>query len=303
VIPVHIPVMPDEVMEYLVPSRPDALIIDGTLGEGGHSLRFLETYPDCRVVGIDADAVMGKRAGIRLFEWQERFELKTGWTDEVLDNWNGISPDLILMDLGISTYHYDGSGRGFSFKSDEPLDMRLDGDSNSDKDAAYLVNTLREEDLADLIFTFGEERFSRRIARRIVAERKNAPINNASILAGIVAGAVPPQARHGRIHAATRTFQALRIAVNGELDRLSRLLAIAPDLLAPGGRLGIISFHSLEDRIVKRAFRALDIRFGGTFNVLTRKPLVPSETECRLNSPSRSAKFRVIKKPAEGYVK
>jgi len=301
VIPVHTPVMPDEVMGHLVPSRPDALIIDGTLGEGGHSLRFLEAYPECRVVGIDADVVMGERAGARLSEWQERFELKTGWTDEVLNNWKGNSPDLILMDLGISTYHYDGSGRGFSFKSDEPLDMRLESDG--ERDAADLVNTLREEDLANLIFTFGEERFSRRIARRIVAERKKAPIKNSSTLAGIIAGAVPPQARHGRIHAATRTFQALRIAVNGELDRLSRLLAIAPDLLAPGGRLGIISFHSLEDRLVKRAFRALDIRFGGTFNVLTRKPLVPSESECRMNPPSRSAKFRVMEKPAEGYVK
>jgi len=297
-IPVHTPVMPEEVMGYLAPSRPHSLIVDGTLGEGGHSLRFLESYPDCRVVGIDADSVMGKRAGIRLQDWSDRFELRTGWTDEVLAEWDGASPDRILMDLGISTYHYDGSGRGFSFKSEEPLDMRLDEDG--EKDAAGLVNNLGEEDLANLIFTYGEERFSRRIARRIVDERKKAPIAEASVLAGIIASAVPPKSRHGRIHAATRTFQALRIAVNGELDRLSRLLEIAPALLAPGGRLGIISFHSLEDRLVKRAFRALDIRFGGTYNVLTRKPLVPSEMESRANPPSRSAKFRVIEKPAEG---
>ncbi|MCK5735843.1 MAG: 16S rRNA (cytosine(1402)-N(4))-methyltransferase RsmH [Spirochaetaceae bacterium] len=297
-IPVHVSVMPDEVMEYLVPSRPDALVIDGTLGEGGHSQRFLETYPDCRLVGVDADVIMGERASERLAQWKDRFDLKTGWTDEILDCWSGDSPDLILMDLGISTFHYDGSGRGFSFKSEEPLDMRLDEDGGND--AAELVNTLREEDLADLIFTYGEERFSRRIARRIVEERKKAPIRDSSVLAGIVARAVPSKSRHGRIHAATRTFQALRIAVNSELDRLSRLLETAPGLLAPGGRLGIISFHSLEDRLVKRAFRALDIRFGGTFNVLTRKPLVPSDEECRANPPSRSAKFRVIEKPLAG---
>lgn len=284
--------MPDEVLRLLVPSKPDALIIDGTLGEGGHSLRFLETYPECHVFGIDADAVMGQRASERLSVWGERFELRTGWTDEVLSSWSGPAPDLILMDLGISTFHYDGSGRGFSFRSEEPLDMRLEGDG--DKSAADLVNNLREEDLADLIYTYGEERFSRRIAHRIVEERKIAPIENSSRLAEIVAKSFPAKARHGRIHAATRTFQALRIAVNGELDRLTNLLATAPDLLAPGGRLGIISFHSLEDRLVKRAFRALDIRFGGTFNVLTRKPLVPTDDESRMNPPSRSAKFRVI---------
>lgn len=291
-IPVHTSVMPDEVLKLLVPSKPDALIIDGTLGEGGHSYRFLEKYPDCHVVGIDADAVMGQRASERLSVWGERFELRTGWTDEVLSAWSGPAPDLILMDLGISTFHYDGSGRGFSFKSDEPLDMRLEGDG--DESAADLVNNLREEDLADLIYTFGEERFSRRIARRIVEERKIAPIEDSSRLAAIVAKSFPAKARHGRIHAATRTFQALRIAVNGELDRLTNLLEKAPGLLAPGGRLGIISFHSLEDRLVKRSFRSLDIRFGGTFNVLTRKPLVPTEDECRQNPPSRSAKFRVL---------
>jgi 16S rRNA (cytosine1402-N4)-methyltransferase len=298
VIPIHVSVMADEVMTQLVPPKPDALIIDGTLGEGGHSLRFLEAYPECRVIGIDADAVMGQRAAERLAAWEDRFELRVGWTDEVLADWNEPAPDLILMDLGISTFHYNGSGRGFSFKSGEPLDMRLE--MNSDGDAAELVNTLREEDLANLIYTYGEERFSRRIARRIVEERKLSPIEDSSRLAGIVAKAMPAKARHGRIHAATRTFQALRIAVNGELDRLGRLLETAPGLLSPGGRLGIISFHSLEDRLVKQAFRSRDIRFGGTYNVLTRKPLVPTEEECRSNPPSRSAKFRVLEAIATG---
>jgi 16S rRNA (cytosine1402-N4)-methyltransferase len=290
--------MPDEVFEYLVPPRPDALIVDGTLGEGGHSLRFLETYPECRVVGIDADSAMGQRASDRLSGFGGRFELRTGWTDEILTRWDEPAPDVILMDLGISTFHYEGSGRGFSFNSSEPLDMRLNRESG--ESAADLVNSLREEDLADLIYTYGEERFSRRIARRIVEERKNARIEDSSRLAAITAKAIPAKSRHGRLHAATKTFQALRIAVNSELDRLSRLLEIAPGMLAPGGRFGVISFHSLEDRLVKRAFRAIDIRFGGTFNVLTRKPLVPSEDECRLNPPSRSAKFRVVEKMPNG---
>jgi 16S rRNA (cytosine1402-N4)-methyltransferase len=298
VIPIHVSVMPDEVVEYLNPSVDQPLIIDGTLGEGGHSLRFLQAYPQAKVIGIDADTVMARRAADRLCEWTDRFELHIGWTDEVLRDWDGPHPDVILMDLGISTYHFDGSGRGFSFKSDEPLDMRLmdtDGD-----DASELVNGLGESDLADLIYEFGEERFSRRIAKRIVEERRISRIDDSATLARIVASAVPGKARHGRIHAATRTFQALRIAVNDELGRLERLLEIAPGLLAPGGRLGIISFHSLEDRLVKRRFRELDKRYGGTFEVLTRKPLVPSEEEAKANPPSRSAKFRVIEKPVDG---
>jgi 16S rRNA (cytosine1402-N4)-methyltransferase len=175
--------------------------------------------------------------------------------------------------------------------------MRIDPDGSPD--AADLVNTLGEEALADIIFQYGEERFSRRIARLIVQERKKSPIVSAGNLAGIVVRAVPPTARHGRIHAATRTFQALRIAVNRELDRLSRILETAPGLLAPGGRLGIISFHSLEDRLVKSAFRLKDLRYGGDCRVLTRKPLVPTDGECRVNPPSRSAKFRVLERPAE----
>ena len=298
-IPVHVSVMADEVMEYLMPAASgESLIVDGTLGEGGHSMRFLEANPECRVIGIDADAVMGQRAAERLAGYGDRFELRTGWTDEILVDWEGPHPDVILMDLGISTFHYDGRGRGFSFRTDEPLDMRLDSDGDSD--AAQLVNTLAEADLADLIYEYGEERFSRRIARRIAEERRQSPIETAARLADIVTSAVPPQARHGRIHAATRTFQALRIAVNDELGRLRRLLAVAPDLLAPGGRLGIISFHSLEDRLVKRRFRELDVRFGGEYDVFTRKPVVPGEEESRTNPPSRSAKFRVLGKKTEG---
>ncbi len=286
--------MPDEVLEYLAPAGRDAFIVDGTLGEGGHSERFLAAYPEAHVVGIDADPVMASRAAERLSKWSDRFEARVGWSDEVLSRWNEREPDVILMDLGISTYHYEGSGRGFSFSGNEPLDMRLSGSSG--QSAADIVNSMREDDLADLIYTFGEERYSRRIARRIIEKRREGRIEQASDLALIVVSAVPPQARHGRIHPATRTFQALRIAVNGELDRLGRLLESAPRLLAKDGRLGIISFHSLEDRMVKRAFRALDVRYGGTFEVLTRKPLVPGEREIRENPPSRSAKFRAVRR-------
>ncbi|MCG8453713.1 MAG: 16S rRNA (cytosine(1402)-N(4))-methyltransferase RsmH [Spirochaetales bacterium] len=295
-IPVHVSVMPTQVMDYLVPQVDSPLIVDGTLGEGGHSSRFLEAYPKARVIGIDADSVMAGRASERLVSWGNRFQAKIGWTDEVLQTWTEDAPDIILMDLGISIYHYEGRGRGFSFRSDEPLDMRL---GDQDQSAADLVNTLPEQELADVIYKYGEERFSRRIARRIVEERRGNPFEDAARLAAVVATAYPAKARHGRLHAATRTFQALRIAVNGELDRLESLLKTAPQLLAPGGRLGIISFHSLEDRIVKHAFRGMDKRFGGQFEVLTRKPLVPDEEECRQNPPSRSAKFRVIEKPLE----
>lgn len=293
-IPVHVSVMPDEVLEYLVPPRNDAFIIDGTLGEGGHSEKFLSAYPKAHVVGIDADACMASRAAERLSQWSDRFEFRVGWTDEVLSEWKERAPDVILMDLGISTYHYEKSGRGFSFTGMEPLDMRIS--ESADQSAADIVNSMREDELADLIYAFGEERYSRRIAKRIVEKRRDKSIRKASDLADIVAAAVPPQARHGRIHPATRTFQALRIAVNGELERLKRLLDIAPRLLADDGRLGIISFHSLEDRLVKRAFREIDVRYGGTFEVLTRKPLIPGEREIGENPPSRSAKFRAVRR-------
>lgn len=299
-IPVHQPVMADEVMEHLLPPGENLHIIDGTLGEGGHSLRFLQALPECRVTGIDVDAVMAERARERLSDWEDRFDVRVGWTDEVLSAWDGPAPHVVLMDLGISVFHYEGRGQGFSFQKDEPLDMRLE--AGEGRSAADMVNTLREDELADVIFQYGEERFSRRIARRIVEERAARPILRSEHLAKTVLGALPPQARRGRLHGATRTFQALRIAVNRELERLGRLLELVPGMLAPGGRLGIISFHSLEDRMVKQKFRELDSRFGGSFELFTRKPLRPGEDECRRNPPSRSARFRIIGKPSGGVL-
>ena len=297
-IPVHVPVMLRQVSEYLVPAREESLIIDGTLGEGGHSRRFLDDFSRARVVGIDADERVGERAARRLAAYGDRFEFRSGWSDEVLAGWEGRAPDIVLMDLGVSAYHYAKSGRGFSFSGDEPLDMRLR--CSQGPDASEMVNTMREDELADLIYRFGGERFSRRIARGIVEGRRERPVTTSGRLARIVNCAVPGASRRGRLHPATRTFQALRIAVNGELDHLSRFLEIVPPMLAPSGRLGVISFHSLEDRMVKQVFRARDRRRGGGFSVMTPKPLVPDEDEVRANPASRSAKFRVLAKPPAG---
>ena len=290
--PVHVTVLSDEVLRQLAPPRPDALIVDGTLGEGGHTILFLKAFPKCRVIGIDIDRIIGERAQVRLAPWSDRFRYIRGWADEVLENWGNGAPDVILMDLGVSTYHFKDSRRGFSFRLDEPLDMRFDTDS--DMDASTLVNSLREKELAELIFNFGEERFGRKIAQGIVRERLKSKIRNSKQLATVVTKSIPPRFRHGRIHAATKTFQAFRIAVNAELDRLSRLLRFAPFLLGQGGRLGIISFHSLEDRLVKRVYRALDS--GGEYRILTRKPLKPRDEEIKINPSSRGAKFRVLEK-------
>ena len=189
-------------------------------------------------------------------------------------------------------FHFSHAGRGFSFRSDEPLDMRLD--EGLERTAADLVNALDENELADLIFKYGEERLSRRIAARIADERANQPIETTKQLADIIWQSVPPSYRHGRLHPATRTFQALRIAVNGELDRVERAIPLVLDRLPVGGRLGIISFHSLEDRIVKHRFR--EYAAEGPFEVLTRKPVVPGEKETQLNPAARSAKLRVIER-------
>lgn len=292
---VHVPVMPHKVIDILFPTVSNPLVVDATLGEGGHSLLFLERWPDAMVLGIDADPGMGQLAAKRLAGYGERFRVIRGWNDEVLANWQGKAPDIVFLDLGISSRHYKESGLGFSFSADEPLDMRLNGEGKS---AADLVNSLGEEDLANLIFTFGEERYSRRIARRIAKRRTESKIATALQLANIVQSALPSKARYGRLHPATRTFQALRIAVNDELKRLERLLEIVPSLLAPNGKFGVISFHSLEDRMVKTAFRRLDNRYGGEFNCITRKALVADLEECRTNPPSRSAKFRILQGPS-----
>lgn len=306
---IHTSVLMKECLELLAPDRSDTLMVDGTLGEGGHAEAFLIAYPELRIIGIDADIRIQARARERLAPFGDRVIFYPGWSDSFFAEYpsNDKLPDRILIDLGISLFHYEKSGRGFSFRSDEPLDMRLD--TSSGESAADIVNGMREDDLANLIYQYGEERYSRRIAKAICDARKAAPFATAKALADCVFSAVPAPYRHGRIHPATKTFQALRISVNEELDRLPRLLSLALNTLAPNGRLGVITFHSLEDRIVKNYFRDQSkactcppevpiCKCGGkpVVELLTRKAVAASEEEIARNSPSRSARLRVVRK-------
>lgn len=306
---VHKPVLLNECLDFLKPEKPYSLLVDGTLGEGGHSFAFLNTYSDLKVIGVDADSAIQEKAKERLSRFGGRMKFHNGWSDEFFENYpkDEQMPDLILLDLGISVFHYVESGRGFSFSSEEPLDMRLN--PNSEIDAARIVNTYGEKQLADLIYAYGEERFSRKIASAVVRYRDGKKFETAKELAQCIFSAVPKNYRYGHIHPATKTFQALRIAVNGELERLPRLLKLAFEILPSGGRLGVISFHSLEDRIVKLYFRELGKNCTCPENVpickcgrkakaevLTKKAVFPSEAEVAENSPSRSARLRVVKK-------
>ena len=310
---VHKPVLLKECLHYLSPIGEPyenrAVMIDSTLGEGGHTYNFLSKYPNLSVIGLDADKYIQARAKERLSVFGDRIHFYNGWFNDFYDNYPDEyeKPDLILFDLGISVYHYEKSSRGFSFRYDEQLDMRLN--ENSEKSAADLVNDLPEDKLADLIYLYGEEKLSRKIAAAIVKARAGGRIESSKALAQIIWDAVPANYRYGQIHPATRTFQALRIAVNSELKRLPGALHAAFNDLKVGGKMGVITFHSLEDRIVKNYFRNLGkkcvcppevaiCRCGGKecAEILTRKPVCPSEEEIKDNSPSRSAKLRVVRK-------
>ena len=310
---VHTPVLLNECLEWLSPVGESyenhAVMVDSTLGEGGHTYNFLSKYPNLSVIGVDADSVIQAKARERLAVFGDRIHFYNGWFDDFYKNYPSEfeRPDIILFDLGISVFHYEESERGFSFRYDEKLDMRLN--PNRENSAADLVNDLQEEKLADLIYLYGEEKLSRRIARAIVEARSGGRIESSKQLAEIIWNAVPAAYRYGNIHPATRTFQALRIAVNGELERLPSSLHAAFACLKTGGKMGVITFHSLEDRIVKNYFRNLGkkcvcppeiavCRCGGRqcAEVLTRKPVIPTEAEVKVNSPSRSAKLRVVRK-------
>ena len=310
---VHTPVLLNECLDYLSPIgesfEKNALMIDSTLGEGGHSFNFLSKFENLKIVGLDADKVIQAKAKERLACFGQRMNFFNGWFNDFYANYPSEyeKPDLILFDLGISVFHYEKSDRGFSFRYDEKLDMRLNAES--EKSAADLVNELSETELADMIYLYGEEKLSRRIAKAIVDARSGGKIESSKALAEIIWNCVPANYRYGQIHPATRTFQALRIAVNGELKRLPKALSDAFACLKPGGKMGVITFHSLEDRIVKNYFRNLGkqcvcppevavCRCGGSecAELLTRKPICPTEEEIKANSPSRSAKLRVIRK-------
>jgi 16S rRNA (cytosine1402-N4)-methyltransferase len=278
-------------------------MIDATVGEGGHSYAFLSRFPEVRLIGIDADQDIQEIAKKRLNEFGERVRWYTGWSHDFFADPSSEKPDTILIDLGVSRYHYEKGERGFSFMRDEVLDMRLDRTQGSS--AADLIAGLSEKALADLLYTYGEERYARRIARGITEAKARGRIRHSGALAEIVARAVPFR---GSIHPATRTFQALRIAVNGELSRLPELLEKALGALKPGGRIGVITFHSLEDRIVKHFFRdrsrnyncaqeqPIGYRGDRSVTVLCRKGVCPGEAEIRTNPSARSARLRVVEK-------
>ena len=268
--------------------RRDGLLIDATLGGGGHSALLLERCPQLRLIGLDQDPTARAAAAQRLAPFGDRVQI-------VATNFAAYTPAepavMVLADLGVSSPQLDVAERGFSFRLDGPLDMRMNPQGDGDT-AAELIADLDESELADLIYAYGEERLSRRIARRIKADlAANGPYSGTAALAYAVAGCYPPKARRGRIHPATRTFQALRIAVNDELAVLDGLLQQAPDWLEPGGVLGVISFHSLEDRRVKTAFKE-DERLTR----ITRKPVVATDQEEEANPRSRSAKWRLAQR-------
>jgi len=291
----HVPVMTAEVLHYLRPER-GGVFVDCTVGLGGHSRALLEAGAT-RVIGLDRDRDALARARDALAPWIDRVELVHAdfrSLDAVLDSRQLSHVDGALADLGVSSLQFDAPGRGFSFQRDEPLDMRMD--RSADETAADLVARSSERDLADAIFQYGEERFSRRIARAIVEARRDAPVDTTGRLAAIVRRAIP---RRGpmRIDPATRTFQALRIWVNRELEGLDTFIAAALRRLRAGARLVVIAFHSLEDRIVKHTLRGLEQRGAGS-KVLTKRPLVPGDEEVQRNPRARSAKLRAAERLA-----
>lgn len=274
------------------------ILMDCTVGLGGHAEALLDAAgPGAQLIGIDVDEenLRIARAHLRRFGRRVRlFHANFTEVRTVLDEAGLTGADVILADLGVASNQLDDPARGLSFSTGGPLDMRLDRDGR--RTAADLVNRLAEKELADVIYLNGEERYSRRIARAIVAARRNGRIEQTAELAKIITAAVPPAARRSRrgVHPATRTFLALRIAVNDELRALEKLLELLPDVLNVGGRAGIISFHSLEDRRVKRAFAAW--ARTGRARLLARKPTGPGQAEIGRNPRSRSAKLRGIER-------
>ncbi len=282
----HTSVLLAETLELLA-VRPGGLWVDGTVGLGGHAAAILRaSAPGGRLLGLDRDGETLARARATLEVFAARARLEQADYREIPETLAGEKPDGILLDLGISSVQLDDPDRGFSFQAEGPLDMRMD--RSGGETAAAIVNRMREKELADLIYRYGEEPASRRIARAIVREREREPIRTTTRLAEIVRGAAG-RARRPGLHPATRTFQALRIRVNRELEGLGEALERAALCLVPGGRMAVIAFHSLEDRTVKQCFRALALR---GFRILTRKPLRPDSLETRANPRARSARLR-----------
>ncbi|MBO4548116.1 MAG: 16S rRNA (cytosine(1402)-N(4))-methyltransferase RsmH, partial [Abditibacteriota bacterium] len=280
-------------------------VVDATLGGGGHSREILKRIPEGFLIGFDRDPEAIDECGRSLAAWSNKKLVRANFSEikSVLEALGAV-PDKILFDLGVSGHQLD-SPRGFSFLRDEYLDMRMSGPDSGDRPCEWYVNHLPEEELANIIYKYGEERLSRVIARAIVRAREESPVTGTKRLADIVEKATAFARRGGRIHPATRTFQALRIAVNGELAHAEQALEQAIEVLAPGGIISVISFHSLEDRIVKNIFRhdsggcicppdvpVCVCRPRHILRVITKKPVVPTDDEIRANPRSRSAKLR-----------
>jgi len=294
--PVHQPVMVREVLAGLV-VRSDRLYVDGTVGEGGHAVAILARITGVgELWGFDRDPMVLQTAAARLAPFTSHFCLfhrSYAQLGEVLEEAGHPAAAGILLDLGLSSYVLQASGRGFSFQRDEPLDMRFDPEG-SDPTAAQLLNRLPQTELVRIFRDYGEEPRARSLARRICETRRRRPWRTTGELVAAVQETLGPRASKGKVHPATRVFQALRIAVNRELDELERFLDGAPDWLEPEGRLVIISYHSLEDRLVKQRFLAWEK--AGVMHRLVKKPLTPTPDEIRQNPRARSAKLRLAEK-------
>jgi 16S rRNA (cytosine1402-N4)-methyltransferase len=314
----HVPVMLERVVALLAPAlaHPGAVVVDATLGLGGHSEAFLRQFPEVRLIGLDRDPAALRLAGERLARYQdkdqERITLVHAVYDElprVLDELDVPAIDGILFDLGVSSMQLDEAGRGFAYAQDAPLDMRMD--PTGPTTAADIVNTYSAAELARILFQYGEEKFARRIADRIVREREAEPFTNSARLSELVRNAIPQAARRTGGHPAKRTFQALRIEVNGELDVLRRALPAALEALALHGRIVVMSYHSLEDRITKQAFAPgtksdvpddLPVIPAGHepyLKLLTRGAERPTEEEVAVNPRAASARVRAAERIRE----
>ncbi len=308
----HIPVMAQEILQYLSP-KSDGFYLDGTMGGAGHSALILQaSSPDGRLLALDRDDDAIRYGKEHLSCFGERVAvLKSNFSDIsfVARSYAPEGFDGILLDLGVSSFQLDEAERGFSYMKEGRLDMRMD--QSQELDAKYLVNHETEERLAEILYTYGEEKWAKRIAKFIVEERKKEPIETTGRLVEIVKAAIPKGAREKDQHPAKRTFQAIRIVVNDELGELEKGIESTVSVLKPGGRIAIITFHSLEDRIVKEKFRFLAqdcicpphtpiciCKHKAVLKLITRKPVLPSESEVLNNPRSRSAKLRVAEKLA-----
>ena len=305
----HVSVLLQECMDALC-IKPDGIYIDGTAGGGGHSSEIASRLETGKLIALDRDMSAVKAAGARLEKYGERAQVVHSNFSEMAQVCRQLGiegVDGVLLDLGVSSYQLDTADRGFSYMADAPLDMRMNREDTLD--AYTVVNTYTEQQLKKIIYDYGEERFAPRIAQRIVQEREKQPIRTTGELVNIIKAAMPAAAKEGGHHPAKRTFQAIRIEVNGELSVIEPTIRDAVSLLKPGGRIAIITFHSLEDRLVKQTFASL--ASGCTcprdfpvcvcgkkplVDIISRKPVLPSEQELAINPRSRSAKLRVAQK-------